>query len=125
MSKLLTMIGGKSTVWGIGITGAIAAVIIGALCLRIHWLQDDLDTKNKAYNTLTGDYAVSEGNVVRLTGALDRQNRAVEALRADKAALDAKVREEALKAAEKRKSGVSVTEPGVTGMNNFFKGLFQ
>lgn len=93
--------------------------------LVIGYLRYEIDALQQKYDTAIADLAVSEANVATLKSTVARQNQAVQALKAEKAALDAKVRENALKAAQMRREGVSIDHKGVDAMNDFFKRLFQ
>lgn len=108
-----------------GVVLAVIVAIFGAQQLKISWLKDDLKDKNAAISTLTGDLAVASANVATLKESVARQNTAIGKLKAQKAALDAQVREKALTAQKNRIAGVSVEGHGVDNMNNFFERLFK
>lgn len=108
-----------------GVVSAILAAIFSAQQLKISWLKDDIQTKNATISTLNGDLAVSEANVATLKASVERQNTAIQQLQAQKATLDAKVRESALRAQKNRAASVSIEGEGVDSMNQFFERLFK
>lgn len=119
------LIGLKAKLIAGGIILAVILAVFGAQEWRISGLEDQITAKDATISTLTGDLAVAQANVATLTVTIDRQNTAVEALKAQKDALDAKVRESALAARKNRAQSVSIKDTGVDAMNKFFEGLFK
>ncbi len=119
------LIGLKAKLIAGGVVLAIILAVFGAQQYRIHLLKADITAKEATISTLTGDLAVSEANVATLKASVERQNTAINALQAQKAALDAKVRAAALAAQKNRVDSVSIEGEGVVSMNNFFERLFQ
>lgn len=120
------LIGLKAKLITAGAVLALIGVIVLTEEVRISGLQDDIVTKDAQITKLTGDVAVADANVAVLTATVKRQNGAIGALKAQKATLDAEVREKALSAQKKRQESVSVTEgAGVDSMNQFFQQVFK
>ena len=84
-----------------------------------------IKAKDAEISKLSGDLAVAQGNVATLKASISTQNKALEALKAEKAALDASVREKALTAQQNRGQTLSIDGEGVDSMNNFFERLFK
>jgi predicted RNase H-like nuclease (RuvC/YqgF family) len=108
-----------------GIVLVICLSIYGAQEWRIAGLNEEISDKTRTITTLTGNLAVADANVAKLEAAVQTQNNAIEKLRLEKAALDAKVRQNALSAREKRVSGVSIEGSGPDSMNKFFGDMFK
>ena len=108
-----------------GIALAVCLSIYGAQEWRIAGLNEIIAERDASILTLTGNLAVADANVAKLEAAVQTQNNAIEKLRLEKAALDAKVRQNALSAREKRVSGVSIEGSGPDSMNKFFGDMFK
>lgn len=108
-----------------GIVLAIIIAVFGAQQFRISLLKDDIKQKDEKIATLTSDLAVANANVAVLKAQVERQNKAIGAMKLEKAALDAKVRESALQAQKNKAAIVSIEGTGVDSMNDFFRRLFQ
>lgn len=119
------LIGLKEKLILAGIVLAVCLSIYGAQEWRIAGLNEEISDKTRTITTLTGNLAVADANVAKLEASVKTQNNAIEKLRLEKAALDAKVRQNALSAREKRVSGVSIEGSGPDSMNKFFKELFR
>ncbi len=111
------------------ITGAVVLAVVltvfGVQEYRISSLKSEITEKDDQISKLTGDLAVANANVTVLKTSVERQNLAVEALKQEKASLDAKVRSSALAAQKKRVSSVSIDGSGVENMNKFFEKVFK
>lgn len=104
---------------------AAVALIIGVQQVYIYSQGRTIKAKDEQITMLNGDLAVSKANVATLTASVERQNTAIEALKVQKAALDAKVRKQALEARRMREQSLSTEGTGADSMNDFFRRLYQ
>lgn len=119
------LIGLKSKLIAGGVGLAIMLAVFGAQEWRISDFKSTIKAKDAEISKLSGDLAVAQGNVATLKASISTQNKALEALKAEKAALDASVREKALTAQQNRGQTLSIDGEGVDSMNNFFERLFK
>lgn len=106
------------------IAAAAFVLVVGIEEARISFLKGDIQERDKQIAELNASLAVEKANVSTLSARIESQNNAVEALEAEKAAMNTKVREKAL-AAKRKKNKTPVNGSGVDSMNLFFERTYQ